>query len=191
MGNTIINVPFTKVWCNNVDFELGQISSYILGKSNSVFYDFCEKENQKKFCGFYLPPFQRPEVWTTEQKIKLIESIFCEISIGSFIFVSSMNAPEVDGWLIDGQQRLTAIRDFIQGEFSVFDNRLSFDNMNEVKLSFNGDYRLNAPKEARFVWKRTFINCKRIEDVSDPVILKEIYDRFNYGGTPHIKKENN
>lgn len=59
------------------------------------------------------PGFQRKEVWDDTRKCQLIESLLLKIPIPMF-YVSA--APD-DGWtVVDGLQRLSAIRDFVLGK---------------------------------------------------------------------------
>lgn len=62
--------------------------------------------------------YQRDHVWTLDDKVALIDSIFNNIDIGKFVF--AQRSMGVDGKLyeiIDGKQRLTAICEFIEGRF--------------------------------------------------------------------------
>lgn len=62
------------------------------------------------------PNFQRGEVWTTAKKRKLIDSILREWHVPPIhVVVGSEGKQEV----LDGQQRLAAIRDFIEGGLTV------------------------------------------------------------------------
>ena len=72
-------------------------------------------------CGYNIPPWQRGLVWTLDQNIALIESIWRGIPIGSY----SVNHWEVKDQsltniVIDGQQRLNAIQCYFEDEFDVF-----------------------------------------------------------------------
>ena len=69
------------------------------------------------------PEYQRGNVWTEEQKVKLIDSIFNNINIGSFVFVEKkwftdehQVASEMFE-ILDGKQRLTAIIDYVSSKF--------------------------------------------------------------------------
>jgi hypothetical protein len=62
------------------------------------------------------PNFQRGDVWPIAKKRKLVDTILREWSIPPVhVVVAETGALEV----LDGQQRLTAIRDFIDGDFTV------------------------------------------------------------------------
>lgn len=62
------------------------------------------------------PEFQRGEVWTTPKKQRLIDSILRRWHVPPIHLVAKSGG-RFD--VLDGQQRLTAIRDFMRGVFSV------------------------------------------------------------------------
>lgn len=71
------------------------------------------------------PDFQRQEVWPTAKKKRLIDTILREWSIPPVHFVvTTDNRLEV----LDGQQRLAAIRDFLHDQFSIDANISPLDN---------------------------------------------------------------
>ncbi|MFW9871994.1 MAG: DUF262 domain-containing protein [Candidatus Thorarchaeota archaeon] len=77
-----------------------------------------DKEGELRF-----PDFQRDYVWTEEDKIKLIESIFENIEIGRIVLHEEFNRNKSpDTWcyeVIDGKQRLGAILDYTKDKFKV------------------------------------------------------------------------
>jgi uncharacterized protein with ParB-like and HNH nuclease domain len=61
----------------------------------------------RKVMGYFLPSWQRGLIWTEAQKIKLIESIWHGLNIGTYTFNRSKTfGGQFDNLLIDGQQRL-------------------------------------------------------------------------------------
>lgn len=183
-----INIPFIKVLSSPVAYGLEDISGFITGEIQSTFHKYNRNKNSEKFCGFYLPPFQRDEVWTENQKIRLIESIFCEIPINPIIVVNNFDAPDVHGWLIDGQQRMTAIRDFVNGEFNVFNGELGYENMKDAVLTRPFKGLVNSPVNASKVWSKSVITINQIQ-TCDLAVLKELYERMNFGGTAHTEED--
>jgi hypothetical protein len=70
------------------------------------------------------PDFQRQEVWPLAKKKRLIDTILREWSIPPVHFVVTVdNRLEV----LDGQQRLASIRDFLHDQFSIDANISPFD----------------------------------------------------------------
>lgn len=60
--------------------------------------------------------YQRPEVWSKNKKQKLIDSILNGYDIG-VIYLRDINDEEYDYEVLDGQQRLRSIDQFIDGEY--------------------------------------------------------------------------
>jgi hypothetical protein len=99
--------------------------------------------------------FQRKYVWSRKNQISLIESILLGYPIPEFIFLQKMSSSRTSLVVIDGQQRIGAIVDFINGEFELsrkhlIDNDLShsvgdmkYENLNhEQRMAFL-DYPLS------------------------------------------------
>lgn len=133
---------------------------------------------ERRILGLVLPPWQRPEVWTVEQKRRFIEGIFLGLGCGYYVtngleWVQSGASAPMSGWLIDGQQRISAIRDFLSGELVAF-----------------GDVRfpdLSEPQKMRFC--RTPFPCFELDYCENETVLMELYDRLNFGGTPHTPEQ--
>lgn len=65
------------------------------------------------------PDYQRGSVWTLEDKVFLINSIFNRIDIGKFAIIRlpfKSRSPSYE--MLDGKQRLEALMDFYEGKFS-------------------------------------------------------------------------
>lgn len=86
------------------------------------------------------PAYQREFVWTHEEKVKLIDSIFKHVDIGKFVLIEK---PFKDGdyhyEILDVKQHLRAILDFYEGRLRYKDKTYcdlhyhdmsTFDNMN-------------------------------------------------------------
>ena len=77
-----------------------------------------DKEGELRY-----PDYQRDYVWSEDDKVKLIESIFDGIEIGRIVLHEEFNPKKSpDTWcfeVIDGKQRLGAILDYIKDKFSV------------------------------------------------------------------------
>ena len=125
---------------------------------------------------FILPPFQRPPVWTMEQKVRFIESAWSGLPLGSYVFNRSVfdeadPASRFDAWLLDGQQRVTAILEYAAGSFAVFGHLYP---------------SLPRPDQRRFEMI-SFAGLETKLDTEDA--CRDVYDRLAYGGTPHAPKE--
>lgn len=66
------------------------------------------------------PEYQRGLVWTLEDKVNLIDSIFNHIDIGKFSLINlPFRSEEAHGYeILDGKQRLNAIIEFYEGRFT-------------------------------------------------------------------------
>jgi hypothetical protein len=119
---------------------------------------------------FILPPFQRDLVWAISQKEKLIKSIYTGKPIGAIVHNCTEKSSITDGWLLDGQQRTTAILDYVNGEFPV--NGWLYTCLPEIEKAHFLRMSMSFIK--------TSINC--------PEKCREIYEDLIYGGTPHDPK---
>ena len=120
-----------------------------------------------------MPDFQRKGgLWSDEQKSRLIESLILRIPLPAFYFDGSYN----DKWIvIDGLQRLTAIKEFF------VDQTLALSGM-EFLVDLNGVFYDEIPR----VYKRRMNETQIITYIINPgapVNLKfNIFKRINTGG---------
>jgi hypothetical protein len=118
------------------------------------------------------PDFQRGHVWTEEQQIKYVE----------FCLRGGQSAREIlfnqAGWmidfrgemvLVDGKQRLQAVRRFMNNEIPVFGHYFK-------------EYEDRIPSSYGY-----FIFCVNDLNTRDEVL--QWYLEFNTGGTPHTQDE--
>lgn len=128
----------------------------------------------RRLLGLVLPPWQRPEVWSVEQKRRFIEGIFLGFGCGYYVkngmeWGANGKALPMAGWLLDGQQRISAIRDFLSSDLVVFE-----------------DVVFGAMPIAD---RRRFLNrpfaCFDLDYIENEDTLRELYDRLNFGGVPH------
>lgn len=118
------------------------------------------------------PDFQRGEIWTPQKKKKLIDSILRGWRIPPIHVVRSS---EIIDEVLDGQQRLTAIRDF-------FDNAICVDGhiepLDNSLVELDGLYYKDLPKE----WQRKFrqypVNIVRLTEFK-PEEPAELFYRLN------------
>ena len=66
------------------------------------------------------PGYQRDLVWTMEQKLSLIDSIFNNVDIGKFTFINHDYSPSrtFHYEILDGKQRLSTICEFYEDRFA-------------------------------------------------------------------------
>lgn len=120
---------------------------------------------------FVLPPFQRPPVWTQAQQIRFVESCWLGLPIGVVIYNRTRYGSRFDNWLLDGQQRVTALLAYMADAFPVMGYR--FSELSKVDHRY-WDMGTSFPMAE---------TC-----IEDEAQLREVYDRLAYGGTPHEPK---
>lgn len=127
----------------------------------------------REVMGYFLPPWQRGLVWTKEQNVRLIESLWLGLSIGTYTFNrSNVFGGPLDNLLIDGQQRMNALQMYLEDRFPVFGYRWS--EVTEV------DRRL-------FEYSTHFNSY--ITETEDEQYLRDYYNMMNFGGVAHKESE--
>lgn len=129
------------------------------------------------------PEFQRGHVWKLNQQIAFVENLLRGIDINKTIRFNDLTTKRYDDAdeilqnkiiCIDGLQRLTAIIDFVDGKFKVFDGRLSYDDI------------LNHPDKAsmRNIFQHSLLQFEFLKITSYKEVL-EYYIDLNFGGVAH------
>lgn len=120
--------------------------------------------------GFLLPSYQRGDVWTQEQKIRFIESLILNLPVGSYCVCihENTNVDNAFRWeLLDGQQRWTAIFNYVDDMFPVFGFKFSELTETEKRYFRNRQFQLylanGLTEEEKY----------------------ELFQRLAYGGTPN------
>lgn len=140
-------------------------------QSISWFY----KRNEEKSLTL-APPFQRKPVWTEKQKSLLTDTILRELPIPE-IYIQRKTSPdgETEYIVVDGQQRIRSILEFINGEFSMTENEAEedlpewagcrFDDLSDTLKSAFWDYSLAvrelpnvSDKEVRDIFRSLNVN---------------------------------
>lgn len=129
--------------------------------------------------GHILPPFQRPLVWDEMRMVRFVESAWDGLDLGRLVINDAMDAPHdqprpgsrrwhpTDRWIIDGQQRLTALDRYLSDAFPVRGLLWS-----EVET-----------RDRRFFLMQPMGTT--VTGIFDEAELRSLYDRLNYGGVPH------
>lgn len=131
-------------------------------------------DERGKICGGLNlnPPYQRAHVWTEQQQIAYVEYMLMGGEVGRNIIWNCptwMKSYKHPLELVDGKQRLEAVRKFLRNDLPVFGKTISEF---EDKLKFI---------EHHFIFS---ICCLE----SEKEIL-QLYLNINAGGTPHTEGE--
>jgi hypothetical protein len=139
----------------------------------------------------FTPDFQRNFVWDSHQKSRLIESILLRIPLPMFYL-----AEDEEGRItvVDGLQRLTTIKDFM-------DNKFPLKGLQYLNDTCNGKYYSDKNKDGTpngknsidskyFRWFNMTQFSVNVIDPSSPSKVKyDIFRRINTGGKPLNNQE--
>jgi hypothetical protein len=119
------------------------------------------------------PNFQRGEVWPKSKKQRLIDSVLREWHVPPIHVIENADTRKQE--VLDGQQRLVAIRDFVRGEFAVDGSIEPLDANISVLHGFK--YR-SLPEEVRRQFDQFTLRLYRIVDFK-PSEPAELFYRLN------------
>lgn len=123
------------------------------------------------------PEFQRGEVWSEIKQQRLIDSVLRDWQIPPVHIV--VDAETNKQFVLDGQQRLAAIRDFVAGDITVNGNIEPADP--RIKALHGATYS-SLPQEVRWKFDRYAIRVFYISDYS-PEEPGELFFRLNQNST--------
>lgn len=127
------------------------------------------------------PAFQRRNVWSTSAKSKFIESIFLGVPVPQILLSSKKNTRN-SFLVLDGKQRLTTIKEFMDGKFSN-GRRFNLRSISVLKDTIGGKNWDNISKEEE--WKDRFENATLrtavLKGWENESVLYEIFYRLNSG----------
>jgi uncharacterized protein with ParB-like and HNH nuclease domain len=118
------------------------------------------------------PDFQRLHVWTPDQQTKYVEYILQGGMSGKNLYFNC------NGWMrswkgpfviVDGKQRLHAVRQFLKNEVPIFNGK------------YFKDFEGRMPNHAHFI---CYVN-----DLKTRAEVIKWYLEMNTGGTPHTQSE--
>ena len=130
------------------------------------------------------PEYQRGNVWTPEQKVALIDSIFHNVDIGKFAIIKrpwgpNKNVPITQKLyeMLDGKQRLTALVEFFTGQFS-YKGKYYFelhprDQSHFTRYSVSWAETADLTKEQKY---RYFLKLNTTGTPVDPKHMEKVAD---------------
>lgn len=122
------------------------------------------------------PDFQRNLVWDNRRKSRLIESILLGIPIPVFYMASDAES-KLD--VIDGLQRLSAIRDFMENKFPLKDLEY-LKSCNDCYFDKIGSNHLDLKFTRRF--KQSQFTFNIIDETTPGAVKYDLFRRINTGG---------
>lgn len=175
-----IHLPVPLLDGNHTSTDLEMIMDPIIKEDRMHMWD----PDQRRISRFFLPPFQRPPVWSDQQKIRFVESAHLGITLGSLVVVDALNLgmqtngrfARTDRWLLDGQQRVSALLAYRNDEIAVFAGT-------ECEHRWSD---LSEVERRRFQHGQIGIVKVATDDVD---YCREVYDRLNFGGTAHTEDQ--
>lgn len=134
------------------------------------------------------PEFQRKFVWDIKRASQLIESILLRIPIPT-IYVSESESERFE--VIDGQQRLSSIFNFMDGKFPRIDKKTKEPKIIEFKLrglrslkNLEDKIYSDLDKISQKKIRNYPLNVVVIEKKSNPHVKFEMFERINRGSMP-------
>ncbi len=127
------------------------------------------------------PDFQREFVWKAEQKSMFIESVLLGFPLPPFYLNKDTEGKYI---VVDGRQRLTTLRDFLDNKFPLSDlnalPKLNGKYFNQL-IKMDPDYQTKIEDRTLFVY---------LIPPSVPLeIVYDIFNRINTGGTQLQRQE--
>lgn len=128
------------------------------------------------------PDFQRGHIWSVGQQIHFIENLLKGIAELKIIFncptwnaISNVDTTDINQFdfvCLDGLQRITAVLDFIDMKFKIFNNTYSHEDLKGTYFDLK-KYKFN-------------IEMYNFDNKRDMI---KFYIDYNTGGTPHSESE--
>lgn len=119
---------------------------------------------------YEIPDWQRQEVWSRSKKQNLIDTILRGWKLPKFYFLKVSDDPETYE-VVDGQQRLVTIWEFLGGELPLADRTAE---------EFKGRYYTDLPDNVADAFSDYEIEFDAIEDASEEDV-KEFFQRLQEG----------
>ncbi len=127
------------------------------------------------------PDFQRNQVWKSEQKSRLVESVLLRIPLPAFYFSSDRRGRMQ---VVDGVQRLTTLHQFVRDK-----NSFPLSNLEYLDDQLHGKRFSDLDTEWVARINRTQLTVNVIDPQTPPRVKFDIFKRLNTGGAPLTAQE--
>lgn len=133
------------------------------------------------------PPYQRGDVWTVEQRRMMIQSLLMGIPLNAiYLNVRGNDGPEV--YVVDGRQRITTLRMFVNDEFSIpadwlpaADRKVDLAIDNELVWS-----EIELPRQRKIKMQAIATYETRLATEEEEA---ELFQLLNFAGTDHVRPD--
>ncbi len=154
-------------------------------KRRRVQWDVETLLNRVKRGEIEVPRFQRGKVWNRKKKSEAIYSLLT-IGLPDIVLIEEEGGKFL---LLDGLQRLSAVSDYIEGEFKIsLDDHLSHIDKGLVE-TLEGKRFEELPEEVKRELLGAELGAVVYSGVGDFEVAKEIFTRINYKPTPLSPQE--
>ena len=188
-GEEQIEEILAELRSNDPDEFLAKNSFRIVYQTNNFFLPQIRDMIEKREAINLRPEYQRRLRWTNAQKSKLIESLLLNIPVPPVFFYEA-DAARYE--VMDGQQRLNAIRDFFAGDFAL--------SSLKVLEPLNGLRYTRCPPRVKRTLDRATISAIVLlmeSEAEQPQegnfsitdIRRLVFDRLNTGGRRLVAQE--
>ena len=165
---------------NQYRFDEGRVLTEINREKLPIFVEKLKRNDYMNL----RPDYQRRERWDDLKKSLFIESLIMNIPVPPiFLYEEKFGCYEV----IDGQQRISAIKDFYNNELELtgLEYWKQLDKKNYTQLPFEIKERLNR----RSIFFITVL-AESAKNQAEKIIIKQLtFERINTGGTKLSRQE--
>ena len=130
------------------------------------------------------PDFQRPSVWKTNQKQLLVDTILREYDVPKLYWRKTGTRPDTYD-VVDGQQRLRALWDFIDGKFKLPQNADVIDGEKVAECAYR-----DLPDGLRFRFDVYSLDIVVLEDTDEDEV-REMFLRLQNGTSLKAQEKRN
>lgn len=127
------------------------------------------------------PKFQRRSVWRLPQRSYLIDTLLRQMPVPPIYLrnVYDSGKQKVIREVIDGQQRMRSVLDYVDGKYAL---------SKSLNSPYKGTRFSGLPEDEQTAIRKYRFNCETFDDISDRDVL-EVFSRLNMYSIPLNKQE--